>query len=543
MKITPRSSRPARPAWRPLLAFIAVLALGIVIGSADLPGQVRDLWRRAVPSIALGDDGLPRLALDMAFDNYSQLLGQRERALVAGAAFPAEADYLPASIRLQGEEIPVRLRLASGDISGLRDEETWPLELVTRDDRQLEGMEHFYLRDAAANNGLAEWAFLRHLQREGFLTPRYEFVRLLLNGRDLGVYAVQQGLEPALLGQAEPLAGAVVSFDTRRLWQAAARYEGDLQAALADPLFSLNPHDIRFYEVVVHDEILEPAEPAAGKAVALLRGLQQGEIAAAQVFDLQQYARFLALVDLWGADGATQLSNLAFYYDPQEERLQPLAANGNPLRPGARLSPAATFYDSDLQAAYVTALGEVGDPTYLDALRAWLEPELSPVQAALPANASQPNLWQQLDERQALVRQSLEPAQPVLAYLGSPTLAMSATIGVDVANLLNAPVEVLGFDISGATFLEAEAQWLKEGPPLSEDGALVLPALEPGDASPRFARFHLPLAQIVAVDDELTFTAEPDILVATRVVGSDTVQRTPARPGYSELTGEEAAEP
>jgi hypothetical protein len=525
-----------------------VLLLGILVGRSELLGHLRGLWQRMGPALALGESGprtdVPLLALDINFQNYSLLLEQREQALAAGAVFPTEADYVPADIRLEGEETPVRLRVAAGDISALRNEEKWRLELVTRDDAQLAGLEHFYLLDVAANNGVAEWAFLRHLQREGILTPRYEFVRLLLNGTDHGIYALQQGLEPALLRETEPLAGAVVAFDTTRLWQTAALYEGDLEAALADPVLNLNPHDSRFFEVKVRDEMLDPAEPATGQAVALLRGLQQGELTAAQVFDLEQYARFLALVDLWGATGATRLSNLAFYYQPQQERLQPLVTNGNPLQPGARLSPAATFHDNELQAAYVQALGEVGAPAYLDDLRGWLEPELSALQAALPADVRQPDLWQQLAERQVLVNRSLQPPRPVLAYVSSPSLAMSDTIGVEVANLLNLPVEVLGFDIGGATFLEADAEWLAGG----SESSLVLPAFDPGDAAPRFARFYLPLAQIVAQDDELPFTAEPEILVATRVLGSDTIQLTPARSlrhsalGEPARAGEEAAE-
>ncbi len=530
MKITPRSPRPGRPAWRLPLAFLAVLALGILVGSTELLGDARGLWQRLVPVAARRESSLPLLALDINFEAYSRLLSQREHALAAGAVFPTEADYLLASIRLEGEETRVRMRLAAGDISGLRDEEKLPLELLARDDRTLAGMEHFYLLDPAANNGLAEWAFLRHLEQEGFLTPRYQFVRLALNGSDRGIYALQQGLEAAVVGETEPLSGAVVAFNTRRLWEAAALYDGDLGAALADPVLDLDPHDSRYFEVELRDaEILDPAATPAGEALTLLRGLQQGELAAGEVLDLEQYGRFLALVDLWGATGATRLSNLAFYYDPHRGRLEPLVANGNSLRPGARLSPAATFYDGELQAAYATALAELSDPAYLEELRAWLGPELASLQAALPASLSHPDLWEKLAERQALVGRSLDPVQPVLAYLGSPTLAMSATIGVEVANLLHLPVEVLGFDIGGATFLEADAGWLAEEPLLSEDEALVLPALETGAVAPRFARFFLPLEQIVALDGELPFTAEPEIRVATRVLGSETVQLTPAR--------------
>ena len=51
-----------------------------------------------------------------------------------------------------------------------------------------------------------------------------------------------------------------------------------------------------------------------------------------------------------------------------------------------------------------------------------------------------------LADRQVLLQQSLSPDQPVFAYLGPPELSIEAIIQVDVANVLNLPVEILGFD-------------------------------------------------------------------------------------------------
>jgi hypothetical protein len=145
-----------------------------------------------------------------------------------------------------------------------------------------------------------------------------------------------------------------------------------------------------------------------------------------------------------------------------------------------------------------------------------------------------------LAQRQKLLHQSLSPAQPVFAYLGPPELSIEAIIQVDVANVLNLPVEIVGFDIDGATFLEVDRTWLQgDWPPLLMDDPdhIILKPVAGETAVLRYVRFHLPLTQIVAQDSELDFNHEITISVATRLWGLDETQLTAARPGYPEPIG------
>ena len=134
------------------------------------------------------------------------------------------------------------------------------------------------------------------------------------------------------------------------------------------------------------------------------------------------------------------------------------------------------------------------------------------------------------------MRRSFNPLQPVFAYLGPPTMAISATIQIDVANVLNLPVEIIGFDIGGATFLEADRSWLQgEWAPLlvEQTDRIVLRPMTTADAPIiRYVRFHLPVTKIIEQDDELDFMREIDIQVATRILGQERPQLTLARPGY-----------
>lgn len=118
-------------------------------------------------------------------------------------------------------------------------------------------------------------------------------------------------------------------------------------------------------------------------------------------------------------------------------------------------------------------------------------------------------------------------------------MSMSGTLRIDVANVLNLPVEVIGFDVAGATFLPADRRWLQG------DSAALLTAhadqvvLRAFDRarSPviRYARFDLPLVEIQRLDNELDYMQEPDIRVATRILGLSTTQWTLARHGYPDI--------
>jgi hypothetical protein len=169
-----------------------------------------------------------------------------------------------------------------------------------------------------------------------------------------------------------------------------------------------------------------------------------------------------------------------------------------------------------------------------------LEPEFRRLQqtVSFEYKAVEPP-WDELRHRQEQIRRSLDPVQPVFAYLGTPTLTMSGTVRVDVGNVLNLPVEIVGFDIHGATFLPADRRWLCDASAeLLTDHAdkVVLRAFDAARTPViRYAHFDIPLTEIHRLDSELDFMQELDIQVATRILGLSTTHLTLARHGYPDI--------
>jgi hypothetical protein len=516
-----------RQGWGWLIALFLVFGLGIWLGQIGIMAWLQAGWEETVRQVQASDTAdLPTLIIDMPFANYNNILSQREEALAQGVFMGGDADFMAATMELGGEIVPVRLRLLQGTAVHLGDGDKWNFDVRTRNNALLLDMQRFQLRDPADNNWLNEWAFQESLRREGLLATRYYFVNVQFNGGDWGIYALQEGFGSELATAQGRPNGVMVEFAAERLWESTIQFAGDNQAAVADPVTNLTADNFQLFEVdtfrdatIAGDEILSAQKD---KAIGLLRGLQAGELTAAQVFDVEQYGRFLALVDLWGATDAVALVNLRYYYRAEDGRLEPIGFNGNPLRGNGRVPLSATYNDPDLQAAYVRAAQEISQPDYLAQLQADLAEEWIRLATAVRGQTNTTPPWDALARRQDLMRQSLHPTQPVFAYLGPPELSSQAIVQIDVANVLNIPVEILGFDIDGATFLEPDEDWLIQG------DSYTLPAFD-GTAL-HYTRFHLPL--LAMQDPELTFQQGNTIYVATRLLGQGDVIFTPARPGY-----------
>jgi len=522
------------------LALIVGLIVGLVVGDYG--------WRRVVDEVSsipvlvgqavapAGD--LPALTVHMDFASYDDILDRREQALRDGVYVPSDRDFVAATIQLDGAVVPVMMRLLAGPADHLGDDEKWGFEVRTRQNRRLLDMQRFYLLDPAVNNWLNQWAFARALEREGILVARYQFVRLIFNGDDRGVYALQEGFANELLAAQGRPEGVIVRFDADLLWKSIAHFGGDAQAAYADPVTNLSATDFQYFEVDAFRDAAIARDPDLSAqrddAIGLLRALQTGELRASDVFDVEQYGRFLALVDLWGAMQGVSLVNLHYYYNPTSARLEPIGFNANPLGSNGRLSLAATYGDPVMQTVYVREALRLSQPEYLGQLQTELEPELRRLQRAVSFEYKAiESPWDELRHRQEQIRRSLDPVQPVLAYLGSPALTMSGTVRVDVGNVLNLPVEIVGFDIHGATFLPAERRWLRDVSAellTDRDGRIVLRAFDAARTPViRYAHFDIPLTEIHRLDSELDFMQELDVRVATRILGLSTTHLTLAR--------------
>lgn len=481
-------------------------------------------------------DTLETLYLDIAPHDLARIAAKREEALELGILLASDADYVPATIRFRGAEIAVKVRL-KGDWIDHFAYEKWSFRVSVRGEGGILGMREFALQDPSTRGFLNEWAYLANLRREGVLVVRYHFLHVVLNGRYMGIYALEESFARELFEAQERREGLILRYSEDLLWEYRAFYDDQ----------TMPPSIERFYLIDEFQAGRIGRDPALAAqrdaAVGLLRGLWTGERSAGEVFDLELMGRFLALSDLWNSEHALIWHNLRYYYNPITARLEPVVFDAQPLpdyldpnlvglRQDFHYDP---FYHSpELQAAYVRALAEFAQPGYVDELEAELGPEFDALRAALLAEFGEEHLtppWDELRRRQGLLREMLDPYRTTYAHVRQ---ASDETVEIEVGNLLDLPLEIVGIQVNGA-LVPARADWaapesaeLLVPPPAAAPQALILRALADEATFLSYVTLRIPRAELgLAEGSDL-----PALTLITQLWGMSDTHTEPIAPRY-----------
>ena len=296
---------------------------------------------------------LPRMAIDIKFRNLETLRQRRAEALAMGVYEQEEGDLVPAVIRLEDRAVRVRVRLKGDAVEGQFGQSSWSFRVQVRGDDHVQGMRRFNLQPAFARDFHSEPLFLHHVRSAGVLAPRFSFVRVSLNGDDLGIMAIEEHFSKELLESQGRREGVILKLDESKYWAFTAR--ADRFASPLGNFYTARMVPFRMTTVAGNPALLNDLQVATG----LYKGFIAGEIPASEVFDAELMGRFLALVDTWSAWHAASWRNIRFYYNPVTARLEPIAYDAE-LRLIGFHTPepmhGLLFADSQIRNAYESTL-------------------------------------------------------------------------------------------------------------------------------------------------------------------------------------------
>jgi hypothetical protein len=499
MRITARPEPPAR-----LIHLPPVLQIGLLLaalGLGFLGGQLG--WHRPLltfinalirkPALAVAAPAhqfdLPTLTLDIKQQNLQILQDRRTVARQTGLTQNGEADRAPATLSIGAQAASVHLWLQEGPAAAFSDT-TWPLLIHIRDEASPWGAHDFTLTPAG-DNALNTWGYLAALRQAGLPTPRYDLVRLNLNGTDYGLYALEELPGTDFLA-AQPAGARIISFNPSDAWNA----DADLATSFRYAKIELAP---------------ATADADRDAAVQLIQQLAAGRDLAQPAFGPDTLGTYLALTALWKGSASLDWHTARFLYDPATRQLTPLAT-GRDFAPAAPL-PETFTADPRLQEAYARALTRYSRPETLDELKAALSPELETLQLAAGPLLGYPDLpWAALEAHQLRLRRLLAPQHPLVAVVTS----VSDALTLDVANLQSFPLEIVGLDLGESAFIPADPAWSDPVAPgwIDAPGQLILRGA--ADELPTSVRLTIPLTAVAGA-------GSPDQLhIIVRIAGTQT---------------------
>ena len=165
----------------------------------------------------LSAEKVPQLNIDIKFKHYQKLIAKRDRALESGVLVKEEDDYVPAKIRFKNESYKVKVRL-KGDWTDHLEGDKWSFRVHVKGDNHIMGMSRFSIQHPRTRNFESEMLFFEALRREGILVPRYFFVEVAINGKNVGLMALEEHFSKELLETQGRREGVIVRFNEDMFW-------------------------------------------------------------------------------------------------------------------------------------------------------------------------------------------------------------------------------------------------------------------------------------------------------------------------------------
>ncbi len=263
----------------------------------------------------------------------------RSRAFQHGIIITEEDSWAKAILIDDGEEMPVRLRLKGDWLDHLQGDK-WSFRIKVKDPFSWQGLKTFSLHTPKARYYLWEWLIHKLWEREDVLAPRYDFVKLSLNGKALGLYAYEEHFDKQLVESKARREGPIIKMSEDAIWTMRARYRkatgafkgfGQMEQGVT---YAQNAQVDAFKENRIRSSETLTQQFEIGQH--LLYQFQRGAVPVDQIFDLDRLARFYAISDFMGAWHGMIWHNQRYYYNPVISKLEPIgydAYGGPPQSP------------------------------------------------------------------------------------------------------------------------------------------------------------------------------------------------------------------
>ncbi len=296
-----------------------------------------------------------KIYIDIKFKDYEKLLYKRDQVLGDIAIFYSDEDFVPATIRYKDKELKAKVRL-KGDTSENLEGDKWSMRINLKDSGSLFGMHSFSIQHPKIRNYLNELIYHESLKKEGVIGLRYDFVQVIVNGDNRGIYSIEEHFDTELIENNNKRDGIIIKVNEENWYKDLAQYqEKNLEGrgfineelnnefSLGDEIISLDQDymvnylygaDKGFFEgnidafnsnKVLLDPVLNEQFTIARN---LLESFRRGELKTSEVFDSEILAKYFALASILGAEHGADWTNIRFYYNPITSKLEPIGFNG-----------------------------------------------------------------------------------------------------------------------------------------------------------------------------------------------------------------------
>jgi len=457
-----------------------VFTLGMVVGSyskeflRQIKSNLQLLGSVDIISILTEENDFPTLEYHISFKNFSKISQIRERAMTEGILRSDNDDFVSAKVTDTDKSMPKECKVRlKGDLAWHWSGKKWSLRTEIKKGETILGKSRFSIQAPSTRHCTYEWLYLETLRKEGIVAPKYEFCNVTLNGKNMGIYAIEEHFSKHLIEGQKRREGLVLAFDEHHQWNC----HWNIDWANSYRTSQIN---VRNESRINSSEALKSQKKTA---LHLLRGFQDRSLSADQVFDVKILGKFLAISHIWGAEHGFSYADINFYYNPVTAKLEPV---GMDAKPNPDASKWVSYFNleemnerwinfalssPEVAFQYINFLDNYSSTKYIESLHTeFSEPE-SKIRNLLVKDLFfedrhtiwseksflvEANPWKSLRKRTKMIREGLESEEIALCYAKRILDQGEEKIEIRVRNSLTQPIEVLSFSYGDSTWAAAD---------------------------------------------------------------------------------------
>ena len=187
-------------------------------------------------------------------------------------------------------------------------------------DKYIMGMNKFSIQKPRVRNYAYEWIFHKMMGEEKLINLKYKFIKLNINGKNQGLYTVEESFDKQLIERNRRRNGPIFGLDEDLTWKSGEK-----------PIFEI--YNKKFWSKKENYKLVN----ISSKIINNFFINQTSELVN---FDLHKWATFFAISDLLYTYHGIAPKSVKFYYNPVSRLVEPIPFDGHRLHPN--------YYDGNL---------------------------------------------------------------------------------------------------------------------------------------------------------------------------------------------------
>jgi len=276
-----------------------------------IPGIKKQLGMGKDGAAGKNAEELPSINLIISSDNQEKLEEEMDRLLDMGFSFGDHKTVkVPAVLEMDGKKIEVKAWIRGDEPPNYEfGFVNASLSFSVEGDSGIMGMTRFSLLRPFLEYEFYGYFYYKIMESQGILANDLTFVQARLNGKRNGIFMLQEKFGDHLYTSSGKKEGFILKYKSDCVEPVQKRYH-------------TNPELVPYREgAILRSELASDLQEFQKKFLLL----RDGKIKAREVLDLDKYATFIALTDIFLAHHSHDCINTRLFYDPTTKKLEPIA--------------------------------------------------------------------------------------------------------------------------------------------------------------------------------------------------------------------------